>query len=262
MSSCPNINTPEWKALVKAFGEGNAQTAFDLNQSQIPTVEKTRELLKDLKTQDKDEQFVTSSEKFKLDRIVAQNTSLDAIRLTKANDPQKKTIESLMMMNQTLQDFYNRNIELAKNSKPIISSVSVSTFIGASDFTGDASKFESFKLFGTFMHEVLELAQLESLKTGVPIYDVITDEFFKTALDKYNKKYPFAIDNLSIDEMYDMIKSLSQNVSVYNNKDFLILPEITVTGLTATGTRIVGRLDLLMIDGSGKAHIFDFKTKC
>lgn len=261
MSSCPNINTPEWKALVKAFGEGNAQTAFDLNQSQIPTVEKTRELLKDLKTQDKDEQFVTSSEKFKLDRIVAQNTSLDAIRLTKANDPQKKTIESLMMMNQTLQDFYNRNIELAKNSKPIISSVSVSTFIGASDFTGDASKFESFKLFGTFMHEVLELAQLESLKTGVPIYDVITDEFFKTALDKYNKKYPFAIDNLSIDEMYDMIKSLSQNVSVYNNKDFLILPEITVTGLTATGTRIVGRLDLLMIDGSGKAHIFDFKTK-
>lgn len=261
MSSCPNPNTPEWKALVKAFGEGNAQTAFDLNQGQVPTVEKTRELLKDLKTQDKDEQFVTSSEKFKLDRIVAQNTALDTIRLTKANDPQKKTIESLMSMNQTLQDFYNRNIELAKNSKPIINSVSVSTFIGASDFTGDASKYEAFKLFGTFMHEVLELAQLESLKTGVPIYDVVTDEFFKNALEKYTKKYPFAIDNLSTDEMYDMVKMLSLDVNVYNNQGFLILPEITVTGVTATGTRVVGRLDLLLIDDSGKAHIFDFKTK-
>lgn len=261
MSSCPNPNTPEWKALVKAFGEGNAQTAFDLNQGQVPTVEKTRELLKNQKTQDKDEQFVTSSEKFKLDRIVAQNTSLDTVRLTKANDAQKKTIESLMTMNQSLQDFYNRNIELAKDSKPIVKSVSVSTFIGASDFTGDASKYESFKLFGTFMHEVLELAQLESLKTGVPIDNVITNEFFKTALEKYSKKYPFAIDNLSTDEMYDMVLMLSKNLNFYNNQGFLILPEITVTGLTENGTRIVGRLDLLMIDGNGNAHIFDFKTK-
>ena len=261
MSSCPNPNTPEWKALVAAFGEGNAQTAFDLNNGQVPTVEKTVELLRDLKTQDKDEQFVTSSEKFKLDRTVAQYTSLDQVKLFKANEAQKKTIDALMNMNLTLQEFYKKNIDLAKDGKPVINSVSVSTFIGSSDFTGDASKYEAFKLFGTFMHEVLELAQLESLKTNVPIYDVITDEFFKTALDNYNKKYPFTIDNLSTDEMYDMIKSLAMNVTVYNNKDFLILPEITVTGLTASGTRIVGRLDLLMVDGNGKAHIFDFKTK-
>ena len=261
MSSCPNPNSPEWKALVAAFGEGNAQTAFDLNQSQIPTVEKTRELLKNLKTQDKDEQFVTSSDKFKLDRTVAQYTSLEQVRLFKANERQKKTVEALMQMNASLQDFYNRNIELAQNGKPTINSVSVSTFIGSSDFTGDPSKYEAFKLFGTFMHEILELAQLESLKTGVSIYDVITDEFFKTALEKYNKKYPFAIDNLSSDEMYDMVKSLALKVEAFNDDDFLILPEITVTGLTASGTRVVGRLDLLMIDTAGNAHIFDFKTK-
>jgi hypothetical protein len=61
--------------------------------------------------------------------------------------------------------------------------------------------------------------------------------------------------------MLEMAKQLARLVSVNNNRGFMILPEITVTGTTRDGSTIIGRLDLLLVDTQGRVSIFDFKTK-
>jgi hypothetical protein len=258
--TCPNINTPEWKALVSAVGDGNANTAYGLNSNEIPTVEKAREILSKLKTEEKDEQFTKSSDAFKLERARAQMTVLERASFS-ANGLQKETLKKLIEMNKNQQEFLKNNIELARKGMPTIKTLSTSSYIGSSDFTGDAKAYEAFKYFGTFEHEVLELGQMESLKTGVNIMQILTREYFDSTLENYKKKNPFFIENLSEDEMYDMTIGLAKHIDVLNDKGYLILPEITVTGTTRTGTTVVGRIDLLLIDSQGRVSIFDFKTK-
>lgn len=260
MSTCPNPNTPEWKALVSALGEGDATTAYFLNGNATPTEEQARALLSKLKVEEKDESYSRSSDAFKLERAKAQMTMLTQMS-ARANASQKETIQKLIDMNLKQQEFLKKNIELAKQGQPTVQTVSVSTFIGSSDFSGDPKEYEAFKLFGTFMHELLELSQMESLKTGVTLQKILTPEFYNNALDNYKKKNPFFIENLSDDAMYEMAMSLASEVGTYNNKGYMILPEITVTGTTSTGAVVVGRLDLLLIDPEGIASIFDFKTK-
>lgn len=260
MSTCPNIDSPQWKALVSALGEGNAMTAYMLNKNDTPSVDEARMLLSGLRAEEKDEQLAKSSDAFKLERAIAQMTVLDRASFN-ANPKQKATIEKLKEMNRRQQDFLRNNIELARNGQPTIKTVSVSSFIGSSDFKGDPAKYEAFKLFGTFMHEVLELAQVESLTSGRPIFQVMTKEFFDKALENYREKSPFTIEGLTEKSMYDMAAGLAMHVNVHNDKGFMILPEITVTGTTRTGTMVVGRLDLMLIDSQGRVNIFDFKTK-
>ena len=76
MSTCPNPNTPEWKALVSALGEGDATTAYFLNGNATPTEEQARALLSKLKVEEKDESYSRSSDAFKLERAKAQMTML------------------------------------------------------------------------------------------------------------------------------------------------------------------------------------------
>jgi hypothetical protein len=261
MSTCPYPNDPQFKELVKAVGVANANVAYGLNADQIPTVEQALKLLDNLKIEEKDEQFSKSSDQFKLERAVAQRIVLEKAARNDANLKQRETIDKLIAMNAKQQEFLNKNIALAKAGQPTIKTVSVSSFLGSSDFKGDPTKYEAFKLFGTFMHEALELAQVKSLETGAAISAVMTEEFFKEKLDNYKKKNPFHIEELTDEMMFDMAKGLSERVNSYNFERYLILPEITVTGTTKTGTTVVGRLDLLMIDQQGNASIFDFKTK-
>ena len=260
MNTCPNPNSPEWKSLVEKLGEGQAMTAYTLNGNNTPTVEEAEAILGKLKVEEKDEQVSRSSDEFKLQRAVQQRTSLDKLKF-QANPKQQETLSKLIEMNENYQTFLRNNIQLAKNNQPTVKTISVSNFIGSSDFNVDPKEYEAFKLFGTFMHEILEIAQLKSLDTGVDILKIVDQEFFKEAYDKYTAKNPFLIENLDEKEMLEMAKQLAVLVSTNNNRGFMILPEITVTGTTRTGSTIIGRLDLLLVDTQGRVSIFDFKTK-
>jgi len=260
MNTCPNPNSPEWKELVAKLGEGQAMTAYTLNGNNTPSVEEAEALLSKLKVEEKDEQVSRSSDEFKLQRAVQQRTSLEKLKF-QANPKQKATIDQLITMNDNYQEFLRKNIELAKNGQPIIKTVSVSNFIGSSDFNVDPKEYEAFKLFGTFMHEVLELGQLKSLDTGKSIFEIVDEDFFKEAYDNYTKKNPFFIENLDESTMFDMAKRLAMHVSIHNDRGYMILPEITVTGTTRTGTTVIGRLDLMLVDTQGRVSVFDFKTK-
>jgi hypothetical protein len=260
MNTCPNPNSPEWKSLVEKLGEGQAMTAYTLNGNNTPTVEEAEAILGRLKVEEKDEQVSRSSDEFKLQRAVQQRTSLEKLKF-QANPKQKQTLDQIIEMNDNYQTFLRNNIDLAKKGQPTVKTISVSNFIGSSDFNVDPKEYEAFKLFGTFMHEVLEIAQLKSLETGTDILDLVDQDFFKEAYDKYTAKNPFLIENLDEKEMLEMARQLAKLVSVNNNKGFMILPEITVTGTTRTGSTIIGRLDLLLVDTQGRVSIFDFKTK-
>ena len=87
---------------------------------------------------------------------------LETVKL-RTNPAQRQTIEKLIEMNDSYQEFLKQNIKEAQNGNPTEQTLSVSRFIGSSEFRGDPKEYEAFKLFGTFMHEVLELAQDEAI---------------------------------------------------------------------------------------------------
>ena len=111
MSACPNPNDQAWKDLVIAFNsEADAMTAFVRNNNQVPTVEEALQIMKDLRIQDKDEQLSLASDQFKLSRAVQQRTMLETMKF-RSNKNQKVTIQKLIDMNQSYQDFLNDNIK-------------------------------------------------------------------------------------------------------------------------------------------------------
>ena len=261
MSACPNTNDQAWKDLVIALNsEADAMTAFVRNGNEIPGVDQAIQILKDLRIQDKDEQLSLASDQFKLARSVQQRQTLETMKF-RSNKNQRETVQKLIDMNDTYQDFLRKNIEAAKNGNPVEQTLSVSKFIGSSEFKGDPKEYEAFKLFGTFMHEVLELAQDEAIKKNKTIAQVYTPEFFDKVYDTYIKKNPFDIDKLSKDEMYEMALGIVAHVNTKNSSNYIILPEVTIIGTSRSGSKIIGRLDILMIDAVGKVHIYDFKTK-
>lgn len=261
MSACPNPNDQAWKDLVIALGsEADAMTAFVRNNNQVPSVDKAREILKDLRIQDKDEQLSLASDQFKLNRSVQQRAMLETVKL-RSNKAQRATIEKLIAMNDMYQNFLKSNIEAAKNGNPIEQTLSTTKFIGSSEFKGDPKEYEAFKLFGTFMHELLELGQVEALKTNKTIAQVFNEEFFEKAYEQYTKKNPFEIQKLTKEEMYEMAFGLVQHVNTKNASGYVILPEVTIVGTSLSGSKVIGRLDIMMIDAVGRVHIYDFKTK-
>ena len=261
MSACPNPNDQAWKDLVIALSsEADAMTAFVRNNNEVPTVEKAKEILKNLRIQDKDEQLSLASDQFKLSRSVQQRAMLETVKL-RSNKAQRETIEKLIAMNDMYQEFLKSNIEAAKNGTPIENTLSVSKFIGSSEFKGDPKEYEAFKLFGTFMHELLEIGQVEALKANKTIAQIFNPEFFEDAYEKYTKKNPFEIQKLSKEEMYEMAFGLVQHVNTKNASGYVILPEVTIVGTSLSGSKVIGRLDILMIDAVGRVHIYDFKTK-
>lgn len=260
MSACPNKNTQEWKDLTSAFNDADAMTAFSLNGDSIPSVAEAYNLLRNLKTQEIDEQISSASDEFKLKRAVEQRVVLERSKLD-ANKAQVETINRLIQMNQEYQNFLKQNIENAEKGIPAEQTLSVSKFIGSSEFTGDPKEYEAFKYFGTFMHEVIEVAQLKAIEQGKNISMIMTEEFFEEFYEKFVSKYPFEIQNLSKDQIFRQAKSLIDIVSVYNYFGYKIIPEVTVTGTSKSGSKIIGRLDLVLVDNAGKINILDFKTK-
>ena len=262
MTNCINVNDPLFKELVAAFGgnEALARTAVALNKDIIPSVDEAKSLIAGMKVEENDERHVRHSDEFKLERTKDQAVTLTNLSLF-ANNAQREAISKLLQNNREYQEFLEKNIELRKDGRNTLPSYSVTSFIGSSDFTGDPAKYEAFKLFGTFMHDVLEKAQIEALKTNKIIDQVLTPEFFDKVYDKYLEKNPFYIEELTKEKIFDMAQRVAKHVAINKDEGYLILPEITLAGKDIAGNYIVGRLDLLLISNTGKVKVFDFKTK-
>ena len=262
MTNCININDPLFKDLVAAFdgNEALARTAVALNKDIIPSVDVAKSLIANMKVEENDERHVRHSDEFKLERTKEQAVTLTNLSLF-ANNAQKEAISKLLQNNREYQEFLEKNIELRKDGKNTLPSYSVTSFIGSSDFKGDPTKYEAFKLFGTFMHDVLEKAQVQALKSNKNIDEILSEEFFDEVYAKYLEKNPFYIEELTKDKIFDMAQRVAKHVAINKDEGYLILPEITLAGKDTVGNYVVGRLDLLLISNTGKVKVFDFKTK-
>ena len=260
MDNCVNINDPAFKELLTVFDEATARTIVIQNNNVIPSIDEATKILSELRTEERDEQFVRSSEEFKLRRTKEQNNTLTNMKVF-ANEAQKEALNKLINNNIKYQEFLQKNIDLVDIGKNPIPSYSVTTFIGSSEFSGDQSKYEAFKHFGTFMHDILEKSQVKALGTNTSITQQLTQEFFDETYGKYLKKNPFYIEDLTKELMFDMAMRIAEHVAMNKDEGYLILPEVTVCAEDRTGNLVVGRLDLLLIGHDGKTKIFDFKTK-
>lgn len=262
MSVCPNKSSQEWKDLVAALGsESMSQTVFELNGEEIPNIARAQELVASIQAQQLDEKFNRSADEFKLERVLQQRRTLEtlAIRVGISKD-QRESIEKLITINDEYQTFLEANIERTKNGQQPIKTTSVSSFIGSTEFIS-ATDYENFKYFGIFMHEVLEELQNVRTATGLRSRQVFNRAFFDERFEKFQKKTPFVIDQLSVDTMFEMAEETVNVLAGPEYDGHVILPEITIIGKNKDGGTIVGRLDMLMIDTRGNAKIYDFKTK-
>lgn len=266
---CPNTNSQEWKDLVEYFQDpGIVRFVYSLNNGEIPTLERAKELVENANIYEADDKDALTSEELKLKKAKEQLDDLDAYLdrpgLTKG---QIETLEKFISMTEKHIKIIEENIELEKQGLPTIDTASVSSFIGASDFKGDPSKYKGFKLFGIFMHEVVEAAQKIAVDQNIPISKVLDDRsIFDDILEKYmtNSKTAFHIEGFTDDAMYEAAKDFVNTVKF--NSRYLLIPELTIIGSTpgteiTKGTTIVGRIDLLVVDPDGVAKPLDFKTK-
>lgn len=259
MNSCININDPAFIALAEVFGEIDARVVTYRNNGVIPNVDKARAILTTQLIQEKDEQITRGSDEFKLEYIKRQQDLLSGI---KANTHQQQVIDKLQSMLIEYERFLTANINMAKNGEENpVKSISVSSFIGNSDFKGDPKEYEQFKLFGTFVHAALEESQMISLQQNRPIAEIFTKEFFAKSLLKFTNKTPFKISNLSNDQIYSLTAQIIGYLQSKNISSYIIIPELTIIGKAVDGTPIIGRVDALLLDDAGNTTILDFKTK-
>ena len=261
MSSCP-LPGEEWNNLVSILGLANAHTAFRNNNYEIPTLERAREILAQIKVQDLDEQDSSISDQKKRERSIEQMTMLDLAEINSKYKGQKATIQKLKQMVANYTKFLNENIDNATNGRPFEKTRSVSVFAGVSDFKGNREKYKSYEHFGIFLHEVLEKLQKRAIMERKPAKNIISQDYFNSLYKEYMKQNPFEIQNLTKEEMYrmafEMINKIDSGLDI---SECVILPEITIVGESKDGDKLVGRVDMMVIDSMGRIHIYDFKTK-
>jgi hypothetical protein len=260
---CPT--GPEWSALEKELGKGDATTALLLNgnagmSNPIPTVDEAKAILRNLSAEDKDEQLVKSSESYKLIKAREELARYQNAMIVATPD-QQETLKNLMKLAETRIAFHKGNVERIARGEEPIKTLSVSTLMGSSEFNGDPSKYEAFKLFGTFMHEVIEKAQILANLGNRAVNETYDREFFDKVYDSFQKKSEFEISGLTPDMLYVLSKQLIDQISHYKAQGCIILPEVTVSGYTSYANMVIGRIDMMVVDPFGKIKILDFKTK-
>lgn len=213
----------------------------------------------------KDEALIRRGIEFKMQQADAQKELLTKIE-DKANAKQKETLEKLKTATQKYREQLDSEKEYFEQmGKRMSTSVSVSKFIGSTEFDGDSSIYQKFADFGTFMHNFLEDISEEILldKSNKPAIDFLTREKFDKALAKHqHSKSAFEIENLSADEMFLQAKQIMQVMLSNFSNGNIVIPEYTVMASYGGPNEVVlGRLDVMVIDQFGKINIVDFKTK-
>jgi hypothetical protein len=223
-------------------------------EDNIPTVDEAFEILNNITALEKDEEFVRLSVSSKVEKYSEQLLQLSDIYQNFANEKQKVALEKIIDMTENHID--------ALNGPIVPKTISVSNFIGTSTFKGDPTEYAAFRIFGTFIHDLLEDVQRQSLTRGnISFRKIFTRDYFNERLKTFKEKEPFEIQSLDDDKLFMMSEDLVSQINVLRNQGYLVLPEISVIGSDENGTMIVGRIDMLLLDPQGNAKVYDFKTK-
>jgi hypothetical protein len=212
-----------------------------------------------------DEKALRRKVDFKIKKAQDQIDLLDKLN-DRGNQKQKLTIEGLRKASVDYKTQLESEKEyIEKHGKPLATSVSVSKFIGNTEFDGDMTMYQKFADFGTFMHNFLEDITDEILHSddNKLAFEFLTREKFDAALEKHQKsKNGFEIENLSADEMYQQAREILQVMITNFTNGNIVIPEFTVMATYGEKSEVVtGRLDVMVIDHFGKVNVKDFKTK-
>ena len=258
------VANPDWTILVDQFGEAGAQTAFAKNNYTIPTPKRAQSILEKLRVQEPENRFNESSPEFKLERNKAQRTYIDEVmtgNIVSKNPLQLATLGKIRDITTFYNEILSEEISARDAGQRPARTISVTNFIGSTDYQSKEGDFEGFKLFGTFMHNLLDSLQNEATIKRSTSQDLLSREYF----DAYWKKTPtreqFTITGMPLDTVFEMAQRLAATITTESYKNYVILPELTLAAKNHTGSVIVGRLDLLLIDSDGNAIVYDFKTK-
>jgi hypothetical protein len=263
--SCPVGK--EWDEFVDGLKSSNNKLSFsdalvaysifntkNNTEDLIPTVEEARNILNNITALEKDEEFVRLNAASKIQKYSEQLLQLGDIYENFANNKQKAALEKIITMTENHID--------ALNSPITPKTISVSNFIGTSTFKGDPNEYAAFRIFGTFIHDLLEDVQRTSLiKGNVSFKKVFTRDYFNEKLNQFQEKEPFEIKSLDNDKLFLIAQDLVEQINALKKRGYLILPEISVIGSDENGALIVGRIDMLLLDTQGNVKIYDFKTK-
>lgn len=271
-SFCPNESHPDWKALVSSLGEANARVAFSLHNHYNKTVDgipdpaTARSILDNRTVLEKDEQHVNRSTAFKIQRAAENGQLMERMTYRTSgprslNSAQVETVNKMRLMNSRYVASLEMDSEKEAMGQLVDKTISVTKLVGSGDFKGNPEDYEDFARFGTFIHEVIEKVQIAVIDQNRPPMEILTREYFDNELDAYMKKKPFAIDRLDAQVMFDNLYKIAHHITTKYDAGFVVIPEVTVFGESYNGTRVVGRLDLVLVDVKGDVHIFDFKTK-
>lgn len=124
-------------------------------------------------------------------------------------------------------------------------------------------KWEIQAKTGTAIHNILQLC-FSKVKDNYAITqdDTQLKQYIQNNISKKNKQY---INDIVISQGISYARNLYKDLTYKFGDDILLYPEFTVSQNTnvihnGTPTKLLGIIDLLIIDRDGKAHILDYKT--
>lgn len=125
------------------------------------------------------------------------------------------------------------------------------------------NKWETQAKIGSAIHNVLQICfQKQNGKYNFELDDTSLEEYLETAIDKKNKQF---LTPNSIQQTIEYARKLHQDLTKKFGENCNYYPEFVVTQDTnimhkGAPTKLMGIIDLLIIDSSGKPHILDYKT--
>jgi hypothetical protein len=258
MSSCPNVNSAQWKNLVATLGnEGAAHAVYNANKFEIPeTAEIAQEILGKILSGKKEDSFSDPKiKKLKLDRINEQISIVE--RVMKGIPKDARYV--------TLQKVINNLITYKKIVENEEATISVSKLTGGAEID-NSEKYKNYERFGTFLHYVVESLQKETVGGSLSLTSAFNEKKLKELLDAYPNKFDIngLIQNgdiVNMPDLYNMVNELLGVMQHYSSMGYILLPEISLVGKDRKGRNIVGRLDIAAIDPNGKMSVLDIKSK-
>lgn len=98
-------------------------------------------------------------------------------------------------------------------------------------------------------------------ETGVDIHSMIGDFFAgHSSLDDLITKYGMNYSQDAIKSVYDNLQVVKSQILKEHGKDSKFFAQYIVDSVTRDGTKLVGSIDLIVVDSDGQPHIYLFKS--
>ena len=114
---------------------------------------------------------------------------------------------------------------------------------------------------GSAVHEVLQICMSQTEGT----YNLLRDDLLDIINKNISKKYEKYLNEQIINETITYAKKLYEDLKLEYGNEIMIFPEFCLSADTniihdGTPTTLLGFVDLLIVDKTGKIHILDYKT--